>query len=270
MTEKPETSDRIAPPPSRRGIEPIEEAREIDAVFRERSWERERQFRAALTSGAAYLTLMTTAALQANRGLGSASADDTVRTAQFFLTVLAALVIRYATGSIRGLTEAIVDDAARMHELERDHPEMGRAQEVRIAEQNAQLRRANPALGRLPRWVSASIPRAGKSQRQAVVLGALIAAIPAAWFSLAPSHELLLDLAVITAVGACVVAWVRLLFVGAKHWVWVDPATGELVRLPSVARPPKWWWRKRLSNDTTIAAVKAQLRDDQTREMRRA
>lgn len=121
---------------------------------------------------------------------------------------------------------------------------------MRLAADNAAYRRTGRVFRYIRPRLSAAIPRSGKSQRHAVVLGALLAALPAAWFSLAPARTTTLDLAVVGVTAFAGAAWLRLLFVGAKHWVWVDPRCGKLVRRPSKQRPPRWWWRYRLSSDT--------------------
>lgn len=234
------------------GPNPVDEARTIDEGYRERSWERERQFRAAITGAATYLALMASAAIQGIQPEGNlVRGAPTIRTAQFLLTVLAALVLRYAIGAIRSLSEAIVDDAARRHELELFDSRIAPV-ETRIADQNASLRRRIPLFGCRRRFLAA-LPRGGKSHRLAVVLGAVVATLPAAWFSLAPSRTLGLDVVVLAASSLCALAWMRLVLVGAKHWVWVDPLCGRLVRRPSLERPPRNWWLHRLSSDDRIA-----------------
>jgi hypothetical protein len=239
------------------GFEPdrVDEAKQIDADYRERSGERERQFRAAITSGATYLALMATAAIQGVKQAADVTGRaSTIRTAQFFLTILAVLVLRYMISSIRGISEAIVDDAARRHELEALDKRI-RPVDMRLAAHNAALRRSSPVLRHLARRLLALLPRGGKSQRQALVLGGLVAALPAAWFSLAPDRTTALDVAVVMASSLCFLAWVRLVFVGAKHWIWVDPRCGNLVRRPYKENPPRWWWRHRLSSEKEIAVA---------------
>jgi hypothetical protein len=235
-----------------------EEAKRIDERYSERSREREQHVRMAATSGATYVALMATAAIQDAR----VGADDiSIRAAQFFLTILAVSILRYVIAGIRRLSEAIVDDAARRYEFELREPRLDQT-ERRGARRKARERHEGLLTRRLGRAVLARLPRRGESQRQAVALGTSVAAVPAAWFALSSSRDLWLDAAVVALTVPCAAAWVRLITVGAKHWVWVDPVCGELVRLPSVHEPPRFWWRHLLSSRDAIETCLREWGDD--------
>jgi hypothetical protein len=204
--------------------------------------ERETQFRAALTSGAAYLTLMAGSVVR-QEGLTAAEMTR-LRSAQALLSGLYAVVLLYYAYSIRRATLAITDDAARRLELEKDG--LLPLEETRVWDDVRERRQGSLLLKLLPRRLWGLVPRGGVSQRQGAVFIVLAAILPLAWFSLRQPANLWLDLLIGSLAAAVLLASLRLIFTGCRHWWWVSRWDYKPRQSAFDHTVPRGWWRELL------------------------
>ncbi len=212
---------------------------------------REAQVRAALTAGATYLTLMSASAT----GRGADIDADRVDAAQFLLSLLFAGTLAYLLTTICNHALAIADDAARRLELEHEDAADEAGGGVPAVETRAYARQARGwrVKSRWPAWVLAGIPRYGQSQRHALLFLPVVAILPAAWFTIAINEGWVTDAVIVALTVALGVIWVRLLFAGCRHWLYVHPKDLVVSRWPSEWSPPAWgWWFYRCGARDTV------------------
>ena len=230
-----------------------EQALAYTAAIEAAQTNRESQVRAALTAGATYLTLMSASAT----GRAADIDADRLHAAQFLLSLLFAGTLAYFLTGICNHALAIADNAARRLELEQEDASDEQGGGIPPVESQAYTPQARGwrAKTRRPPWVLAVIPRYGQSQRHALLFLPIVAILPAAWFTIAINEGWVEDAVIIALTAALGVIWVRLLFAGCRHWLYVHPKDLVIGRKPSEWSAPAWgWWFYRCgARDTALS-----------------